>query len=254
MLKTVLITGATSGIGEAAAGIFAKNGFKLIITGRRRDRLENLAAILRKQFNTQVLVLCFDVRDRKASSAAIKNLPVDWQNIDILLNNAGLSLGLDPIHEGNIDDWEKMIDTNIKGLLYMTRRIAPGMVERGKGHIINIGSIAGRDVYLKGNVYCATKFAVDALTQAMRMDLLPHGIKVTQVAPGAVNTEFSKVRFHGDKECAERVYDGFEPLNAEDIAEVIWFAASRPNHVNINDILVMPAAQANASQIFRKSE
>jgi len=254
MSKTVLITGASSGIGEAAAGIFAKNGYKLIITGRRRNRLENLATSLRKQFNTQVLVLCFDIRDRKASSAAIKNLPEEWQRIDILLNNAGLSLGLDPIQEGNIDDWEKMIDTNIKGLLYMTRRVAPGMVERGKGHIINIGSIAGKDVYLKGNVYCATKFAVDALTLAMRMDLLPHGIKVTQVAPGAVNTEFSKVRFHGDKERAERVYDGFEPLNAEDIAEVIWFAASRPDHVNINDILVMPAAQANASQIFRKAE
>jgi NADP-dependent 3-hydroxy acid dehydrogenase YdfG len=254
MNKTILITGATSGIGEAAAGIFAKNGFKLIITGRRRDRLENLAAELRRQFNTEVLVLCFDVRDRKATQAAIENLPGDWQNIDILLNNAGLSLGLDPIHEGDVDDWETMIDTNIKGLLYMTRQIAPGMVERGKGHIINIGSIAGKDVYLKGNVYCATKHAVEALTQAMRMDLLPHGIKVTQVAPGAVNTEFSKVRFHGDTERADRVYDGFEPLNAEDIADVIWFVASRPDHVNINDILVMPAAQATASQIFRKTE
>jgi 3-hydroxy acid dehydrogenase / malonic semialdehyde reductase len=254
MNKTILITGSTSGIGEAAAGIFAKNGFKLIITGRRPDRLENLAASLRQQFNTKVLVLCFDIRDRKASHAAIENLPVDWQNIDILLNNAGLSLGLDPIHEGDVEDWETMIDTNIKGLLYITRQIAPGMVERGKGHIINIGSIAGKDVYLKGNVYCATKQAVDALSQAMRMDMLPHGIKVTQVAPGAVNTEFSKVRFHGDKEKADRVYDGFEPLSAEDIAEVIWFVASRPDHVNINDILVMPTAQANASQIFRKSE
>jgi len=201
-----------------------------------------------------VLVLCFDVRDRSATNAAIENLPGEWRSIDILINNAGLSLGLDPIHEGNLDEWETMIDTNIKGLLYMTRQIVPGMVERSKGHIINIGSIAGKDVYLKGNVYCATKHAVDALTQAMRMDLLPHGIKVTQVAPGAVKTEFSKVRFHGDEERAEHVYDGFEPLKAEDIAEVIWFAASRPDHVNINDILVMPAAQANASQIFRKAE
>lgn len=254
MSKTVLITGSTSGIGEAAAATFAKNGFKLIITGRRLDRLEDVAANLRQKFNVEVLVLCFDVRDRSATNAAIENLPGKWRSIDILINNAGLSLGLDPIHEGDIDDWETMIDTNIKGLLYMTRQIVPGMVERGKGHIINIGSIAGKDVYLKGNVYCATKHAIDALTQAMRMDLLPHGIKVTQVAPGAVNTEFSKVRFHGDEERAERVYDGFEPLKAEDIAEVIWFAASRPDHVNINDILVMPMAQANASQIFRKAE
>ncbi|MBE0662732.1 MAG: SDR family oxidoreductase [Bacteroidales bacterium] len=254
MNKTVLITGASSGIGEAAAGIFAKNGFKLIITGRRHDKLENLAANLRKLFNIEVLTLCFDVRDHHACNVAIGNLPEEWRSIDILINNAGLSLGLDPIHEGDMDDWETMIDTNIKGLLYMTRQIAPGMVERGKGHIINIGSIAGKEVYLKGNVYCATKHAVDALTQAMRMDLLPHGIKVTQVAPGAVNTEFSKVRFHGDHERAEHVYDGFEPLKAEDIAEVIWFAASRPDHVNINDILVMPTAQASASQIFRKTE
>jgi 3-hydroxy acid dehydrogenase / malonic semialdehyde reductase len=254
MSKTVLITGASSGIGQSAAGIFAKNGFKLIITGRRRDRLENLADNLLKQFNTEVLVLCFDVRDHKACNAAIESLTEEWRSIDVLLNNAGLSLGLDPIHEGDMDDWETMIDTNIKGLLYMTRQIAPGMVERGKGHIINVGSIAGKEVYLKGNVYCATKHAVEALTQAMRMDLLPHGIKVTQVAPGAVNTEFSSVRFHGDTERAERVYDGFEPLKAEDIAEVIWFAASRPDHVNINDILVMPTAQASASQIFRKAE
>lgn len=254
MSKTILITGSTSGIGEAAAATFAKNGFKLIITGRRLDRLEKLAANLRQKFNVQVLVLCFDVRDRSATNAAIANLPGEWRSIDILINNAGLSLGLDPIHEGNLDDWETMIDTNIKGLLYMTRQIVPGMVERGKGHIINIGSIAGKDVYLKGNVYCATKHAVDAITQSMRMDLLPHGIKVTQVAPGAVKTEFSKVRFHGDEERAEHIYDGFKPLKALDVAEVIWFAASRPDHVNINDILVMPAAQANASQIFRKAE
>lgn len=254
MSRTVLITGASSGIGEAAANLFAENAYKLILTGRRRERLEDLAKNIRKMHNTKVLVLCVDVRQRKASKTAIENLPEEWQDIDILINNAGLSLGLDHIHEGNVDDWETMIDTNVKGLLYITRQIAPQMVRRGKGHIINIGSIAGRDVYLKGNVYCATKFAVDALTQAMRMDLLPHGIKVTQIAPGAVNTEFSTVRFHGDKDRADQVYQGYKPLRAQDVAEVIWFAASRPDHVNINDILVMPTAQANATQIFRRTE
>lgn len=254
MRKNVLITGATSGIGQSTAGIFAEHGYALILTGRRRNRLEILADQLRKQHGAEVLVLCFDVRDREKSSAVIKNLPREWSRIDILINNAGLSLGLDPVFSGNIDDWETMIDTNLKGLLYMTRLIAPLMIERGKGHIINIGSIAGKDVYLNGNVYCATKHAVDALTRAMRMDLLPHGIKVTQVAPGAVNTEFSTIRFHGDKERADNVYKGFDPLTAQDVAEVIWFVSSRPDHVNINDILVMPAAQANASQILRKTE
>ncbi|MGB4204920.1 MAG: SDR family oxidoreductase [Bacteroidales bacterium] len=254
MQSIVFITGATSGIGEACANIFARNGFHLIITGRRRERLDALASRLRNEFNSKVLVLNFDVRDRNVTIKNIESLPTEWQKVDVLINNAGLSLGLDSIHEGDIDDWETMIDTNVKGLLYITRLITPGMVSRNSGHIINIGSIAGKDVYLKGNVYCATKFAVDALTKAMRMDLLNHGIKVTQVAPGAVNTEFSTVRFHGDTERANNVYKGFEPLLAEDVADVVWFAASRPKHVNINDILLMPAAQANASQFFRKTE
>ena len=254
MRKTILITGSTSGIGEAAANIFASNGFALILTGRRKDRLDGLAEQLRVNYHAEVLALCFDVRNRRQTSDLLGNLPSDWQNIDILVNNAGLSQGLDPIHDGSIDDWETMIDTNIKGLLYVTRLVLPGMIARGKGHIINIGSIAGKDVYMKGNVYCATKFAVDALTKAMRQDLLTHGIKVTQVAPGAVNTEFSTVRFHGDKQRADNVYHGFNPLTAADVAEVIWYVASRPDHVNINDIVVMPTAQANASQIFRKTE
>jgi 3-hydroxy acid dehydrogenase / malonic semialdehyde reductase len=254
MHKIALITGASSGIGEAAADIFAENNYSLILTGRRRQRLEDLAKKLSKDFNTKVLVLCFDVRDREKTYKIIEALPEEWRGIDVLINNAGLSLGLDPIHKGEPDDWETMIDTNVKGLLYVTRIIAPLMVERGRGHIINIGSIAGKDVYLNGNVYCASKHAVDALTKAMRMDLLPYGIKVTQVAPGAVNTEFSTVRFHGDQDMASLVYDGFKPLTAADVAEVIWFTASRPGHVNINDVLVMPAAQANASQILRKTE
>ncbi|HHN47989.1 MAG TPA: SDR family oxidoreductase [Bacteroidales bacterium] len=254
MQPTVLITGATSGIGEACAKIFAENHYRLIITGRRRKKLENLASGLRETFSVKILPLCFDIRKWKETSSIIKSLPDEWKEIDILLNNAGLSLGLDPIHKGDVDDWETMIDTNIKGLLYMTRLITPAMAERGKGHIINIGSIAGKDVYLNGNVYCATKHAVDALTKAMRMDLLPYGIKVSQVAPGAVNTEFSFVRFHGDKQRADSVYAGFEPLAAGDVAEAIWFIASRPAHVNVNDILLMPTAQANASQIFRRSE
>lgn len=254
MQSVALITGATSGIGEATAHIFAQHNYRLIITGRRYDRLSRLSAHLTEKYNTAVLPLCFDVRNMDAATQALASLPLEWQQIEVLVNNAGLSLGLDPVHEGDIADWETMIDTNIKGLLYITRLIAPGMVSRKQGHIINIGSVAGKDVYLKGNVYCATKHAVDALSKAMRMDLLPHGIKVTQIAPGAVNTEFSTVRFHGDNERAASIYEGFEPLNAADVAEAVWFAASRPAHVNVNDMLLMPAAQASASQIFRKTE
>lgn len=254
MSPIILITGATSGIGEATAKIFAKEGYSIIITGRRCNRLAALTEDLQKEFNANVMALCFDVRNREETFSTLQNLPKSWQDIDILVNNAGLSAGLDPIHEGNLEDWETMIDTNIKGLLYVTRALAPGMVARGKGHIINVGSIAGKEVYLNGNVYCATKHAVEALTQGMRMDLLKHGIKVTQVAPGAVNTEFSTVRFHGDKTRADKVYEGFTPLYAHDIAEIIWFVATRPGHVNINDILVMPTAQASASQIYRRTE
>lgn len=254
MPQIVMVTGATSGIGEACAHLFAQNGFRLILTGRRKERLESIKSILHTSFKAEVLTLCFDVRNRQETTQMLQSLPEAWQNIDILINNAGLSLGLDPIHEGDPDDWETMIDTNIKGLLYVTRMISPGMVNRRCGHIINIGSVAGKEVYLKGNVYCATKYAVDALTRAMRMDLLEHGIKVTQIAPGAANTEFSTVRFHGDKSRANKVYTGFEPLTAHDVAEAVWFAASRPAHVNVNDLLLMPAAQANATQIFRKTE
>ncbi len=254
MLQTVFITGATSGIGEACAYIFAENKFNLIITGRRKARLETLAEQLREKHDSKVLTLCFDVRDRNETARSIENLPAVWQDVDVLINNAGLSLGLDPIDKGDPDDWETMIDTNIKGLLFVTRMIVPGMVKRNRGHIINIGSIAGKEVYLKGNVYCATKFAVEALTRAMRMDLLHAGIKVTQVAPGAVNTEFSTVRFHGNTENARQVYTGFDPLSARDVAEVVWFAVSRPAHVNIGDVILLPAAQANASQFFRKTE
>lgn len=249
-----LITGATSGIGEATSKRFAQEGYALIITGRRFNRLAALAESLRSAHHADVLELCFDVRSQEETFSALQNLPEKWRDIDILVNNAGLSAGLDPIHEGSIDDWETMIDTNVKGLLYVTRTVAPGMVARNRGHIINVGSIAGKEVYVNGNVYCATKHAVEALTKGIRMDLLQHGIKVSQVAPGAVNTEFSTVRFHGDKGRADKVYEGYLPLKAEDIAEVIWFVASRPGHVNINDVLVMPAAQASASQIFRRTE
>lgn len=254
MPQIVMITGATSGIGEACANLLAQYGFSLILTGRRADRLETQKQKIQAAFKAEVLTICFDVRNREVTAQTLNTLPENWQSIDILINNAGLSLGLDPVYKGDPDDWETMIDTNVKGLLYVTRMISPGMVSRGRGHIINIGSIAGREVYLNGNVYCASKFAVDALTKAMRMDLLEYGIKVTQIAPGAVNTEFSTVRFHGDKNRADKVYTGFEPLSAQDVAEAVWFAASRPAHVNVNDLLLMPAAQATASQIFRKTE
>lgn len=253
MPNTILITGATSGIGEATARLFAANSWRIIITGRRLERLRNLAAELSDAHGSEIHLLHVDVRNRYQVDEALDSLGDSWGKIDVLLNNAGLSQGLEPIHEANIDDWERMIDTNIKGLLYLTRKIAPIMVARGFGHIINIGSIAGKDVYLNGNVYCATKFAVEALTRAMRMDLLPYGIKVTQIAPGAVNTEFSTVRFHGDTERANRVYEGFVPLSAADVAECIWFVVTRPPHVNINDMLVMPTAQANASLFHRKT-
>lgn len=254
MSQTILITGATSGIGEACARLFASKGYRVIIAGRRSDRLQALTENLIKEHSAEVLPFCFDVCDRQAVDSIFDSLPENWKCIDLLVNNAGLSQGLDPIHTGDIEDWERMIDTNVKGLLYVTRKIAPFMVKQGSGHIINLGSVAGKEVYLNGNVYCASKFAVDALTKAMRMDLLPYGIKVTQVAPGAVHTEFSKVRFHGNQERAASVYKGFEPLMAEDIAEIIWFVATRPKHVNINDILVMPTAQASAAQIFRRTE
>lgn len=246
------ITGATAGIGQATAELFAENGYNIIITGRRKERLDAFAAQLKKAHNVDVLPLNFDVRNLKEVEAAIASIPDDWRKINVLVNNAGLAAGLNPIQEGLTDDWERMIDTNIKGLLYMTRSLAPVMIQNGFGHIVNIGSIAGKEVYANGNVYCATKHAVDALSKAMRIDLLPHGIKVTAVNPGMVETEFSLVRFNGDDERAKNVYKGLEPLRAEDIAETIYWIATRPAHVNINDIVIMPAVQANATTTIRK--
>ncbi|SDD65329.1 NADP-dependent 3-hydroxy acid dehydrogenase YdfG [Mucilaginibacter pineti] len=251
MTKIALITGATAGIGEACAHVFAREGYNLILTGRRNDRLEKLAAHLNDKYNVEVATSSFDVRNRQQVIDNLEGLPAKWKKVNVLVNNAGLSQGLDPIQNGNIDDWETMIDTNIKGLLYVSRVVSNWMIDNGYGHIINLGSIAGKEVYLNGNVYCATKHAVDALNKGMRIDLLSHGIRVTAVHPGAVETEFSEVRFKGDKERAKKVYDGFEPLIAQDIAETIWFVASRPAHVNINDLVIMPTAQATAGNIFR---
>jgi NADP-dependent 3-hydroxy acid dehydrogenase YdfG len=246
MNKITLITGATSGIGKACAIHFAKHQHNLILTGRREERLKELATALEKENNIRVLPLAFDIRERQAVEDAISSLPNEWKNIGILINNAGLAAGLNTVQEGLIDDWERMIDTNIKGLLYISRAVLPLMINNSKGHIINIGSIAGKEVYPNGNVYCATKFAVDALTKGIRIDTVKHGIKVTQIAPGAVETEFSNVRFHGDAERAKSVYIGYEPLHPEDVAEVIYYTATLPKHVNINDLVLMPTAQASA--------
>ena len=253
MAKIALITGATAGIGEACAHTFAREGYNLILTGRRMDRLETLAQQLNKQYNIEVAVSSFDVRSREQVIQSLEGLPAQWKKVDVLINNAGLSQGLDPIQKGSYDDWDTMIDTNIKGLLYVSRVVSNWMIANGYGHIINLGSIAGKEVYANGNVYCATKHAVDALNKGMRIDLNNHGIKVTAIHPGAVETEFSEVRFKGDKERAKKVYEGFEPLAAQDIAETIWFVASRPAHVNINELTVMPTAQATATNIFRKN-
>lgn len=250
-MPIAFITGATAGIGEATAIKFAEEGYNLIITGRRNERLDALKAALIKDHGVSVVALCFDVREKEAVQKALESLPDEWKNIDVLVNNAGLAVGRDPIDKGDIDDWERMIDTNVKGLLYITRTVSPWMVERKKGHIINVASIAGKEVYPDGNVYCATKHAVDALSRAMRLDLVEHGIKVTNVAPGLVETEFSVVRFKGDQEKADKVYQGYQPLTAEDIADVIWFAASRPAHVNIADVLITATAQASSTVVVK---
>lgn len=245
------ITGATSGIGEAVARRLAADQYDLIITGRRHDRLTALAEQLSTACGVATLPLCFDVRDPQQVEAHIGRLPERWQAIDVLVNNAGLAVELRPVHDGLLDDWERMIDTNLKGLLYMTRLVAPRMIARRTGHIINIGSIAGREVYPNGNVYCATKQAVDALTKGLRMELLPFGIRVSQVAPGAVETEFSIVRFKGDRPRANAVYSGFEPLHAADVADLIAYMIGCPPHVNIADVLILPAAQASTTLFER---
>ncbi len=252
MAKIVLITGATAGIGEACAHTFAQQGYDLILTGRRLDRLEKLAHHLNDKYNVEIAISSFDVRNREEVTRSLDGLPTKWRAVDVLINNAGLSQGLDPINQGSYDDWDTMIDTNIKGLLYVSKIVSNWMITNGHGHIINIGSIAGKEVYPNGNVYCATKHAVDALNKAMRVDLLQHGIKVTAIHPGMVETEFSEVRFKGDKDRAKKVYEGFEPLKAEDLADTIWFVVSRPAHVNINDLLIMPTAQATATNVLKK--
>ncbi len=249
MSKTALITGATSGIGKATAQILAKNNYKIILCGRREDRLLGLKNEL--SAFTEVHTLCFDVRDKKAVFESINAIPEAFSTIDVLINNAGNAHGLDPIQNGNLDDWDAMIDINVKGLLYVSKAVIPRMIEQKSGHIINIGSIAGKEVYPNGNVYCASKHAVDALNQAMRMDLNPYGIRVGGIHPGAVETEFSEVRFKGDTDRAADVYKGFEPLRAEDIADIIHFVISRPYHVNIADLMVLPTAQAAATILKR---
>jgi len=247
MSKIVFITGATSGIGKACAYKFAENNYNLIIAGRRESLLDQLAKSIEKDFGAIVYTLQLDVRDKVAVKAAVSELPDSWKNIDVLVNNAGLALDLSPVQEGNEDDWDVMIDTNIKGLLFVGKAVAELMIPAGKGHIINIGSIAGKEVYPRGNVYSATKHAVDAITKGMRLDMLKEGIRVTQVAPGAVETEFSMVRFKGDSERAAKVYDGYRPLMPEDVAVAVYFCTTLPARANINDILIMPTDQANAT-------
>ena len=250
MRKIVLITGATSGIGEACARKFAQGGYDVIITGRRAQLLANLKKELEAE-GVRVLALAFDVRNRNAATAAINSLPLEWQQIDVLINNAGLALGLEPEYEGSFEDWETMIDTNIKGLLTMTRLVVPRMVKRDSGHVINIGSVAGDAAYAGGNVYCATKAAVKTITDGLRIDLAHTSVRVTNVKPGLVKTHFSNVRFHGNDSRAEKVYEGVKPLTGADIAEVVFYAASAPAHVQIAEVLVLATHQANGSVLHR---
>lgn len=254
MRKTVLITGATSGIGEATAIKFAEATHRLIVTGRRKKRLYELTEHLVEEYGIEVLPLCFDVRERKQVEKCLGNLPEEWRDIDILVNNAGLAAGLSHVDESDINDWDQMVDTNVKGLLYVTRAVVPGMVRREKGHIINIASTAGKEVYENGAVYCATKHAVDALSKGMRIDLLKHNIKVTNIAPGMTETEFSLVRFKGDKAKADTVYAGVTPLTGEDIAGVIFYCASLPQHMCINDVVITPTAQAGSHYVNRRQQ
>lgn len=250
--KIALVTGATSGIGKACALILAKEGCDVIITGRRKDRLVELSNEITTTYNRKCLAIAFDIRQYKEVKNAVAGLDSYWCNVDILINNAGLASGFSKLHEGDIDDWEKMIDTNIKGLLYISREIIPGMVKRCRGDIVNIGSIAGREAYPNGNVYCATKHAVNALTKGLRMDLFDTPLRISTVDPGAVETEFSIVRFHGDKDKAKNVYKGMQPLVAEDISEAVLFIVTRPPHVQIGEILIFPTAQGAATLVARK--
>ncbi|PSB52874.1 NAD(P)-dependent oxidoreductase [filamentous cyanobacterium Phorm 6] len=254
--QIVFITGASSGIGAACAKIFAKGGAKLILAARRLEKLDRLANELVETKSiasaNQIYLLELDVRDRPQVESAITALPDAWKNIDILINNAGLSRGLDKLHEGNFQDWEEMIDTNVKGLLYMTRYIVPGMVSRDRGHVVNIGSIAGRQAYPKGSVYCASKAAVRAISDGLKQDLLGTPVRVTEIEPGLVETEFSNVRFHGDAEKAKNVYQGLTPLTADDVADVVYFCATRSPHVNISEVLLVPTDQATATLVHRK--
>ncbi len=252
MLKTIFITGATSGFGKASAEIFAKNGNNVIITGRRKEKLNQLKNDLTGKYGIKVLALCFDVRNKDEVINNISSLNDEWKNIDVLINNAGLASGLDKIQDGASDDWDKMIDTNVKGLLYISKAIIPLLINQNKGHIINIGSTAGKDVYEKSSVYCASKHAVGAISEGMRIDLLEHGIKVTQICPGAAKTEFSEVRLHGDKEKAKNVYNGFKPMSAEDVASVIYYTTTLPEHLCINDLVLTSLDQANSFYINRK--
>ena len=251
MSKIVFITGSSSGFGKAFAEKFAANGYNLILNARRQDKLFEIKSSLENQYGTKILLLPFDVQNREEVSNAISSLPTEWQAVSLLINNAGLALGRDYFEEASLDDWETMLDTNVKGLLYVTKALVPYMIKHKSGHIINIGSTAGKEVYEKGNVYCATKHAVDALSKAMRIELLRHGIKVTAIHPGAAETEFSIVRFKGDRDSAAKVYEGYEPLAASDVAEIAYFTASLPAHVCVNDLVVTCTAQANSIYLYK---
>ncbi len=251
MTKTILITGATAGFGRATAEHFAAAGWNCIITGRRADRLTELANSLMNKYPVQIHSLCFDVQDKEAVFTAINSLPIEWQSIDVLLNNAGLALGRDSFELANLADWDTMIDTNVKGLMYVSKAVLPLMIAKKKGHIINIGSTAGKEVYKDGNGYCASKHAVDAISKAMRIDLLPHQIKVTAIHPGAAETEFSLVRFKGDNQKADAVYDGYKALEAKDIAEIVYYVSTLPAHVCINDLVVTCLSQANSFYLHK---
>ncbi len=250
--KTVIITGASSGIGLSCAELFAREGAKLILAARREKRLMKMAEKLKNKYKSECLVLRLDVRHQNEVDQKIRNLPAVWKKIDVLINNAGLSRGLNKLHEGELLDWEEMIDTNVKGLLYVSRAVVPLMLKRNKGHIVNIGSIAGHEVYPGGSVYCATKHAVDALTKGMQIDLVDTPLRVSTVDPGMVETEFSLVRFHGDKDKAKKVYTGFKPLTPDDIAEAVLFCCTRPAHVNIHQLRIMPTSQASATIAYRE--